>query len=557
MLLNGIAPMIKIGSDIPEKITVTFPYSPEIVAKLRTIKTRQWHPEGKYWSFQRSETVFREMLSVLAGERLEIDPSLHELISETHTDSQSRRSASTSLSPAMDPLFGRVRSLIRLKHYSPRTEETYLHWITKYLLFHNSPDPNQLGSPEIEAFLSYLAVDMNVSAGTQNVAFNALLFFYRDVLKQELGESINAIRAKKPTRLPTVMTKNETMRVIAAVPPDYQLMVKLIYGSGLRLMECLRLRIKDIDFEQSQILVRDAKGMKDRVTVLPDNLKVSFEAHLERVRILHQSDLSTGYGRAHLPYALERKYPKASTEWAWQYAFPAKSRSKDPATGETKRHHVHENALQKAVQTAVRLAGIHKPVTVHTFRHCFATHLLEANYDIRTVQELLGHKDVSTTMIYTHVLNRPGLSVKSPLDATTIEKATDVIELNLPYVDASGYDDAFQVHFEEKPSDQRANGKYDPKLDTGRYLLIQRGFEPPDNGKAYVETETPELCGFYRIQGGFLGPTLFQVDLRVSAALTRRFKVAFKADRATYAELKRVLSAIVGKGRLRVAPGGE
>ena len=271
----------------------------------------------------------------------------------------------------------------------------------------------QAGRP---AFLSHLAVDLRVSAATQNQAFNAILFLYKEVLKKQLDDSIDAIRAKKPRRLPTVLTKEEAMKVIGAIPADHQLMVKLIYGSGLRLMECLRLRVKDIDFENNQLLVRDAKGMKDRVTVLPDSLKPSLREHLERVKLMHQNDVARGYGRVYLPYALERKYPNASLEWGWQYAFPAKSLSKDPRTGEVRRHHIHENSLQKAVKTAVRLVGITKPVNVHTFRHSFATHLLEANYDIRTVQELLGHNDVSTTMIYTHALNKPGISVKSPLD---------------------------------------------------------------------------------------------------------------------------------------------
>jgi integron integrase len=273
-----------------------------------------------------------------------------------------------------------------------------------------------MGVPEIEEFLSYLAVDMKVAAGTQNVAFNAILFLYREVLKKELTESINAIRAKKPARLPTVMTKDETMKVISAVPAEHQLMIKLIYGSGLRLMECLRLRVKDIDFGNNYVLIRDAKGMKDRITVLPDNLRQILHDHLERVKLIHQEDLAKGYGRVFLPYALARKYPKAALEWNWQYVFPAKGLSKDDETGEIRRHHVHENGLQKAVRTAARLAAIDKPINVHTFRHCFATHLLEANYDIRTVQELLGHKDVSTTMIYTHVLNKPGIAVRSPLD---------------------------------------------------------------------------------------------------------------------------------------------
>jgi integron integrase len=249
-----------------------------------------------------------------------------------------------------------------------------------------------------------------------NQAFNAPLFLYRDVLKKSLDESINAIRAKKPQYLPTVMTKEEAMRVIAATPPEHQLMVKLVYGSGLRLMECLRLRVNDIDFGNNHIIVHDAKGMKDRITVLPENLKVPLSEHLGRVKLLHNDDLAKGYGSVYLPYALERKYPKAGFEWGWQYVFPARNRSVDPRSGVIRRYHISENSLQRAVKEAARIAGMAKHVTVHTFRHCFATHLLEANYDIRTVQELLGHKDVSTTMIYTHVLNKPGLSVKSPLD---------------------------------------------------------------------------------------------------------------------------------------------
>ncbi len=314
------------------------------------------------------------------------------------------------------PLLDRARHLIRLKHYSIRTEKSYLPWIERYMLFHNNRDPKDMGGAEIERFLSHLAVDLKVSASTQNQAFNALLFFYREVLKKELAESINAIRAKKPTRLPTVMTKDETMKVIAAVPPDQQLTIKLIYGSGLRLMECVRLRVKDIDFGNNHILVRDAKGMKDRITVLPDNLKGPLHEHLERVRLLHEDDISKGYGSVYLPYALERKYPNASREFAWQYVFPARAFSKDPRSDTVRRHHVNENVVQKAVKEAARLAGTAKRVSVHTFRHSFATHLLEANYDIRTVQELLGHNDVSTTMIYTHVLNKPGIAVKSPLD---------------------------------------------------------------------------------------------------------------------------------------------
>jgi len=409
--------MIKISADIPGRIKVVFSYNPEYVAKIKMVKAHRWHPEEKYWSFPYSKPVLKEILSAFAGEDLDIDPSLQPLISQN----QDGKSTATGTwrkepLPTHNLLFNRVRDLIRLKHYSIRTEKSYLSWIQRYILFHNNRDPKEMANLEIESFLSHLAVDLKVSAATQNQAFNALLFLYKEVLKKELDDSINAIRAKKPRRLPTVMTKDETMKVIGAVPADHKLMVKLIYGSGLRLMECLRLRVKDIDFENNQILVRDAKGMKDRVTVLPDTLKPSLREHLERVKLVHQNDVAKGYGRVYLPYALERKYPNASLEWGWQYVFPSKGVSKDPRTEEVRRHHIHENNLQKAVKTAVRLVGITKPVNVHTFRHSFATHLLEANHDIRTVQELLGHKDVSTTMIYTHVLNKPGISIKSPLD---------------------------------------------------------------------------------------------------------------------------------------------
>ncbi len=366
------------------------------------VETRKWHPDGKYWSFENSKPILNEILSVLAVGELDIDPSLGVAAQQKPFTAK--------------PILDRACHLIRLKHYSISTEKTYLSWMERYLLFHNNRDPKEMAAEEVEAFLSHLAVNLKVSASTQNQAFNALLFLYREVLQKELGESINAIRAKKPQYLPTVMTKEETMRVIAAVPPEHQLMVKLVYGSGLRLMECLRLRVKDIDFGSNYILVRDAKGMKDRVTVMPENLKASLSEHLERVRLLHKDDLAKGYGSVYLPYALERKYPKAAFEWAWQYVFPAGNRSTDPRSGVIRRHHVGENSLQRAVKEAARVAGIAKRVSVHTFRHCFATHLLEANYDIRTVQELLGHKDVSTTMIYTHVLNKPGISVRSPLD---------------------------------------------------------------------------------------------------------------------------------------------
>jgi len=312
-------------------------------------------------------------------------------------------------------LLDQVRDAIRLKHYSIRTEEAYVNWIKRYIFFHGVRHPAEMGAAEVEAFLTHLAVKENVAASTQNQALSALLFLYREVLHQELGP-VDALRAKRPKRLPTVLTKEETLRLIGCLSGTHQLMAKLIYGSGIRLMECLRLHVKDLEFERRAIIVRDGKGAQDRVTVLPDSLIPLLQEHLQRVKALHQQDLARGFGSVYLPDALARKYPNADKEWSWQYVFPAGSLSPDPRSGVVRRHHLHESSLQKAIKEAARLAGIAKPVGPHTLRHCFATHLLEAHYDIRTVQELLGHKDVKTTMVYTHVLNRGGLAVRSPLD---------------------------------------------------------------------------------------------------------------------------------------------
>jgi integron integrase len=273
-----------------------------------------------------------------------------------------------------------------------------------------------MGEPEIEAFLTHLAVDHKVSASTQNQAFNALLFLYRHVLRKDLSDSIDSIRAKRPKRVPTVMSPEEVTRVINAMDGTCQLMARLLYGTGLRLMELLRLRLKDVDFARKEIVVRDGKGGKDRFTVLPQSAKPALMQHLNRVKLLHHADLAKGYGSVFLPDALAKKYPYAARDQGWQFLFPSRKLSADPRSGEIRRHHVHESTLQKAVRDAARMAGIHKPIGCHTFRHSFATHLLEGGYDIRTVQELLGHKDVSTTMIYTHVLNRGGMGVRSPLD---------------------------------------------------------------------------------------------------------------------------------------------
>ncbi|MFP4346518.1 MAG: integron integrase [Anaerolineales bacterium] len=321
-------------------------------------------------------------------------------------------------------LLDRVSEAIQLKHYSPRTEEAYISWIRRFILFHDKRHPREMGAAEIEEFLTYLAVERDVAASTQNQALYALLFLYREVLRKELDEqTIDAVRAKKPRRLPTVLTHDEVRRVLGLLSGTQRLMAKLLYGSGLRLMECLSLRVKDVDFAQTQIVVRDGKGAKDRITLLPESLVPFLQEHLQHVRYLHDDDLRRGYGKVPLPDALARKYSHADREWIWQYVFPASQRTPHPKTGEIVRDHAAPDGLYKALQRATRRAGIEKQVTPHVFRHSFATHLLEDGYDIRTVQELLGHKDVRTTMIYTHVLNRGGLAVRSPLDQNSTPQA--------------------------------------------------------------------------------------------------------------------------------------
>lgn len=314
-------------------------------------------------------------------------------------------------------LLDQVQAVLRKKHYSIRTERTYLDWIKRYILFHHKTHPAQMGAPEMEAFLSHLAVVGNVAASTQNQAKSALLFLYREVLAIELPWLENVTQAKTPQRLPVVLTVSEVKSVLNQLDGTLWLMTSLLYGGGLRLMECVRLRVKDVDFEMRQVTVREGKGFKDRVTMLPESSVAPLQAHLARVRALHDEDVVGGYGAVYLPYALEKKYPNAAKEWGWQYVFPSRSLSVDPRSGVTRRHHVDEKSLQRAVKRAAQQAGIAKPATPHTFRHSFATHLLQSGYDIRTVQELLGHKDVQTTMIYTHVLNRGGRGVQSPLDS--------------------------------------------------------------------------------------------------------------------------------------------
>jgi len=328
----------------------------------------------------------------------------------------SRRSDVPS-SAGKPKLLERVRAAIRVRHYSLRTEQAYVDWIRRFILFHGKRHPEVMGGAEVGAFLSDLAVHGGVAASTQNQALSALLFLYREVLKVELPWVQDFTPAKRPVRVPTVLSPEEAQRLLGKMEGTQQLIAQLLYGGGLRLLEGLRLRVKDIDFNYRQIVVRDGKGAKDRVTILPEAARPALERHLARVKLLHEEEAALGFGEAWLPRALRAKYPRAAGEWGWQWVFPAAKRSADPETGLVTRHHASEKAVQRAVQEAARQAGIAKPVTPHTLRHSFATHLLERGQDIRTVQELLGHKDVSTTMIYTHVLNKPGLAVRSPLDA--------------------------------------------------------------------------------------------------------------------------------------------
>lgn len=320
--------------------------------------------------------------------------------------------------PSRPPKFlDQVAAAIRLRRMSYRTEQAYCDWAKRFILFHNKRHPKDMGAPEIEAFIAYLVNERNVSASTQNQAFHALLFVYREVLQIELP-CIGLPVAKKESRLPEVFTREEVQAILAQMEGRKLLMASLLYGTGMRLRELLRLRVKDIDFQQNKITVREGKGDKDRVTMLPESLKVQLREHLAKIRQAHEVDLLEGFGNVELPFALDKKYPQADREWKWQYVFPAPKRSIDPRSKIERRHHLDPSALQKAVKEAMRQAGVTKHGSCHTFRHSFATHLLESGYDIRTVQELLGHEDVSTTMIYTHVLNRGGLGVRSPLDSS-------------------------------------------------------------------------------------------------------------------------------------------
>ena len=318
--------------------------------------------------------------------------------------------------PRRRMLMDEVRRRLRLKHYSLRTEQAYLGWIRRFILANDKRHPREMGGPEVERFLSSLAVERDVAAGTQNQALSALLFLYRDVLEIELPWMDNVVRAKRPRRLPVVLSRDEIRGLLSALDGRAWLIASLLYGTGMRLMECLRLRVKDVDFARMDIIVREGKGNKDRHTVLPRTLVEPLQREIERARILHERDLEEGYGFARLPHALARKYPQIAKDFGWAFVFAAHARSRDPRGGAVHRHHVGDKVFSRALKTARKRAGISKPVSAHVLRHSFATHLLEDGYDIRTIQELLGHKDVSTTQIYTHVLNRGGQGVLSPLD---------------------------------------------------------------------------------------------------------------------------------------------
>ena len=333
------------------------------------------------------------------------------------TPSHQRRSPLGLFADKPTPrLYDHIVEVLRVRHYSRRTEEAYVHWVRRYIDFHDRRHPRELAEDEVNRFLTHLAVKEHVAASTQNQALSAVLFLYEHVLQQPLDRIEGVVRARRPKRLPVVLTVDEVSRVMTHLAGDKWLVAMLLYGGGLRLLEALRLRVKDLDFERGEITVREGKGDKDRVTTMPRAIARPLQGHLEQVKLIHQHDVADGYGRVELPHALARKYPNANREWVWQFVFPQEHRWNNAKSGDQGRHHVHESLVQKAIKQAVRQAGLTKRVTSHTFRHSFATHLLTDGYDIRTVQELLGHKDVRTTMIYTHVLNRGGRGVRSPAD---------------------------------------------------------------------------------------------------------------------------------------------
>jgi integron integrase len=318
---------------------------------------------------------------------------------------------------AKPKLLDQVRNILRIRHYSLDTEKAYVSWIKRYILFHGKQHPLNMNASHIEAFLTYLAVKGEVAASTQNQALNAIVFLYKQVLNRDPGDFSHAVRAKKPVTLPVVLTKGEIHLLLTCLPPtQHGLIIRMLYGTGMRLKETVRTRVQDLDFIKSTVTVRTGKGQKDRITILPEDVQSDLKQHLNRVQAQFKKDREDGFADVYLPYALARKYPNAAKQWKWQFAFPADHPSKDPRSGIRRRHHLYEKTVNRSIKKVVDLAGIHKHATSHSFRHSFATHLLEDGTDIRTVQELLGHKNIETTQIYLHCLNRPGETVVSPLD---------------------------------------------------------------------------------------------------------------------------------------------
>ncbi len=385
------------------RLIVILPYSPERVAKIKTMPGRLWHVVEKHWTVPHDDATLKRLQELFAADGVELSPAL------------SPGAAATG-GARFGSLLERLRQAIRARHYSPSTEQTYAAWAERFLRRNSAVPPESLGEAQIARFLSSLAEDSRVAASTQNQALNALLFFFKEVLGKEIGLINGVVRAKRPARLPVVLSREEVRGVLGRMDGAPRLMAMLLYGAGLRLMECCQLRVKDLDFQQNQIVVRAGKGDKDRYTMFPASTQEPLRKHLERVRRQHDEDLAKGLGNVELPNALARKYPNAPKEWGWQWVFPATCHYVIRETGERRRHHLHESVLQKAFREARLKAGIAKPASCHTLRHSFATHLLEDGYDIRTVQELLGHANVTTTMVYTHVLNRGGRGVQSPAD---------------------------------------------------------------------------------------------------------------------------------------------
>lgn len=424
---------VKISLRSDGAISIAFFYNDAIIDALKTIRCR-WDATTKVWftanTRERRNLVYSALLQtgLITADALRSHPLLRDAIevpvvppspfAPYFVPPPMPVQPATPTEGASDAERLRTRYLEHLeaRHYSPRTRDAYVTWLSRFFRYHKGKDPHTLTEKDINAFLTALAVDIEVSASTQNQALAAILFFFRTVLGQPVDEIGAVIRAKKPLRLPVVMSREEVRSVIALLRDDKKLAARLMYGTGLRLSECLSMRVQDIDFDRSEILVRNGKGAKDRVTMLPETLKAPIKEHLERVRVLHEADKAEGFGHVSLPGSLERKLVNGSADWPWQWVFPQDRRWKDAATGNEGRFHMDESTMQRAVHEAVVKTGIAKRASCHTFRHSFATHLIESGYDIRTVQELLGHSDVKTTMIYTHVLNKGPSGVRSPLD---------------------------------------------------------------------------------------------------------------------------------------------